>query len=301
MKCAKGKWMLSAWLCLSVLTGGLTAANTGTVEAAASVSPHVTAKEMERERNDKLIKFEQAAEDLYRDMQDGNTDGAHKDMERLTETLEGLSFKGLTSVEGIHALAESIMDVRETLARSEISSEEWATASARLRLAVNSLAHEEQALWLQYYKVMADDLDNMGKGRAKGSPAAVRQAFLALQAHYEVIRPAAIIRKESWEIHRFDSWMSYTDRLSGDDTWDEASISKAQRQGERLLKELFGRKTEEPVFLPLAGYENPWQWTLLIGGWIMLALAYTGIRKYRANQSIVSVQGNKDRADSYRL
>ncbi|HEY4391159.1 MAG TPA: hypothetical protein VGN02_07395, partial [Paenibacillus sp.] len=66
----------------------------------------------EQERADKLRQLEEATELLYQDMQQGNTQRANQDMEQVIEALERLSFKGLTSVEGIHALAESIMDVK---------------------------------------------------------------------------------------------------------------------------------------------------------------------------------------------
>ncbi len=271
------------------------------VQATANDSVVPNSVSVEQEHKEKLVLFEQAAEELYRDMQEGNTPGAHTHMERLTETLEDLSFKGLTSVEGIHALAESIMDVRETLARVEISPDEWAASSARLRLAVNSLVHQDHPLWLQYYKVLADDLGKMSKGRSTGSPVLFREAFLALQSHYATIRPAAVIRKDASEINRFDSWMSYTESLSDDKNWDEPAVGKAVRQGDRLLKELFDRKTEEPVFLPITGFSSPWYWSVLIGGWIVLALAYTGMRKYLADQTVTSVHAKKDRVDSYRF
>lgn len=294
------KIILYSLLGISFMLGGLLPYGAGSV-AAASDSPKETTKGLVEGDKEKLALFEQAAEELYRDMQEGNTQGAHQQMERLTDSLEGLSFKGLTSVEGIHALAESIIDVRETLARAEVSPEEWASSSARLRLAVNSLAHQDNALWLQYYKVMADDMEKMHRGRTKGSPALFREAFLALQSHYAMIRPAAVIRKDASEINRFDSWMSYVERLSNDKAWDEPSAGKAVSQGERLLKELFGRKTGEPVFLPITGFGSPWYWSVLIGGWIVLALAYTGLRKYRADQTVMSVHAKKDRADSYRF
>ncbi|MEF2964328.1 sporulation protein YpjB [Paenibacillus sp. M1] len=301
MKAAKWKRVKTVLLCLLALPAVLSQGPAEQAEAAASVPAQEAVKQPERERAEKLASFEQAAEDLYRAMQEGKTQEAHWDMDRLTENLEGLSFKGLTSVEGIHALAESIMDVRESLVRAEVSPEEWAESSAKLRLAVNSLVHKDKALWLQYYKIMSDDLANMSKGRAEGSRTLLREAFLALKSHYEVIRPAAVIDKNPSEINRLDSWMSYADRLSSDSTWDEPAISGAIEQGDRLIKELFGRRGDEPVFLPVGSIGNPWQWGLLIGGWILLALAYTGLRKYRADQSVTSVHAKRDRADSYRF
>lgn len=244
----------------------------------------------ESERAEKLQRLETAAERLYNNMQQGNAPAALEEMETLIDTLEGLSFKGLTSVEGIHALAESIMDARETLARVEVSQDEWIGKSARLRLAVNSLNHREGALWLKYYKVMADNLQSMEKARTGGEATVLLDSFQEFKGRYEVIRSAAIIAREPSEIAKFESWLSYVERLSNDKKLDQEELVRALDLGEGMLKELFGRRADEPVFLPITGYDNPWYWSALIGGWIVLTLSYAGIRKYRAQQIVTSAK-----------
>lgn len=294
----KGKlgWLL-VLLPLLLLADGVMAAASPAEKQSSGPAPVPVSQLSDEERGDKLKQLEAAAEALYGHMQQGHAEEAHAEMERLIAALEGVSFKGLTSVEGIHALAESIMDVRETLARAEIVPEEWTHSSAILRLAVNSLLHKDKGLWLQYYKVMADDMQQMNNARMGGQSEKLQTAFQNLQQHYETIRPAAAIRRDPSAVDRFDSWMSYAERLSSDRPVDETALKQAVRQGESALKALFGRKGE-PVFLPIAGYENPWYWSGLIGLWIVLALGYTGLRKYRAAQAITGV-GRTDE-DSYR-
>lgn len=254
----------------------------------------------EPERTEKLQRLETAAERLYNNMQQGNAPAALEEMETLIDALEGLSFKGLTSVEGIHALAESIMDARETLARIEVSQNEWIGTSARLRLAVNSLNHREGALWLKYYKVMADNLQSMEKARMGGEATVLRDSFQEFKSRYEVIRSAAIIAREPSEIAKFESWLSYVERLSNDKKLDQVALEQALDLGEGMLKELFGRRADEPVFLPITGYDNPWYWSALIGGWIVLTLSYAGIRKYRAQQIVTSARRREDQPNRNR-
>lgn len=246
-----------------------------------------------KERDDRLRSFEAVTERLYHVMQQGDTTAAHHEMDQLIEALEGLSFKGLTSVDGIHALAECIMDTRETINRVKLAPEEWIETSARLRLAVNSLTHQRDALWQQYYKVMSSSLQDMGKARSGGNRSEFKAAMQSLQSHYEMIRPAAIIQRDPSAIHKFNSWLSYVERLGSEAAWDEAALKGAIDQGAPLLQELFGRKGNEPVFLPLIGSRSPWYWSALIGGWILLALTYTAMRKYQAEQAVSSVRRPK--------
>jgi len=292
----KGSCLLAALsIILLLLQGSQAYADGLPVAQAADI------KITEQERADKLRQLETATELLYQDMQQGNTQKANQDMEQVIDALERLSFKGLTSVEGIHALAESIMDVKETLAKAVDGQEEWISSSARLRLAVNSLTHPKQALWHQYYKVLGEDLQRMNQARAGGSGAALREAYLSLKSHYELIRPAAVIRKDITEISRFDSWLYYTDSLTKEKDADMSALASALKQGEGFVKELFGKKGDEPVFLPIGGYGNPWSWSLLIGGWILLALFYTAYRKYRASQTVISVPGKNEKNDRFRF
>jgi len=292
----KGSSLLAALsIILLLLQGSQVYADGISVASAADV------KLTEQERADKLQQLEAATELLYQDMQQGNTQKANHDMEQVIEALERLSFKGLTSVEGIHALVESIMDVKGTLAKAVDGQEEWISSSARLRLAVNSLTHPKQALWHQYYKVLGEDLQRMNQARTAGSGEALRQAYLSLKSHYELIRPAAVIRKDISEINRFDSWLYYVDSLTNDTKADISALASTLQQGEGLVKELFGKKGDEPVFLPIAGYGNPWNWSLLIGGWILLALFYTAYRKYRASQIVITVPGKKEKNDRFRF
>lgn len=245
------------------------------------------------ERDERLKSFEAVTERLYNVMQQGDTSAAHQEMDQLIRTLEGLSFRGVTSVDGIHALAECIMDTRETINRVKLSPEAWVETSARLRLAVNSLTHKRDALWQQYYKVMSSSLQDMGKARSAGDRTGLKEALQSLQANYEMIRPAALIQRGAADVNKFDSWLSYMERLGGDASWDEAALSGAIDQGGPLLQELFGRKGHEPVFLPVIGIRSPWYWSALIGGWIMLALTYTAMRKYQAEQDVSPVQRPK--------
>ncbi|GAA0135522.1 hypothetical protein YSY43_23620 [Paenibacillus sp. YSY-4.3] len=252
-----------------------------------------------KERDERLRSFEAVTERLYNVMQQGDTSAAHQEMDQLIQTLEGLSFRGVTSVDGIHALAECIMDTRETINRVKLSPEAWIETSARLRLAVNSLTHKRDALWQQYYKVMFSSMQHMGKARSGGNRTEFKEALQSLQKNYEIIRPAAVIQRDSADVNKFDSWLSYVERLGGEASWDETALKGAIDQGGPLLQELFGRRGNEPVFLPIVGIKSPWYWSALIGGWIMLALTYTAMRKYQAEQAVSPVQRPKGNGGSF--
>ncbi|WP_433946460.1 sporulation protein YpjB [Paenibacillus sp. SN-8-1] len=244
----------------------------------------------------KMKELDSASEALYRYMQDGDGAKAQLEMDRVVKIVQTLSFQGLTSVEGIHALSETIMDTREALARSQSQPEEWRITSSRLRLAIDSLLHNEQPLWTQYYKLFTDDLSQLSKARTEEDVTGVKQAFNQLKEHYETIRPAAVIQLDPSLISRTDSWMSYMENLCAQKTSDPDALKGALGSGTDLIHDLFGKKRTEPTLLPITGTSNPWKWSLLIGGWIIVALTYTGIRNYNAYQEVRPVTGSKGRS-----
>ena len=238
-----------------------------------------------------LNKLVQTTDSLYESMQSGNAEAARQEVDTVSQLLGVISYQGMTGVEGIHELTACVIDVRTAVYKAEPSPEDWQLVSARLRLAVDSLTHVKGALWQQYYKVMLEDLEALKIGATDESARSVKDSFAEFKNHYSLIRPAALIRKEVSSVAALDSWVSYIENLSSGDTGQMVELQKALAAGQGLLSELFGKSRDEPVLLPIPGYSNPWNWTLLIGIWILLALAYTAYRKWLGAQEEIKPAG----------
>ncbi|MBP1999565.1 sporulation protein YpjB [Paenibacillus shirakamiensis] len=241
-----------------------------------------------------LKELDSASEALYRYMQDGDGERAQIEMSKVVQLLVDIPYKGLSSVEGIHALTETVLNTREALARSDHSVEEWRASSSKLRLAIDSLLHKDQALWHQYYRLISNDVDLIIRARAEGSAQEVKSSVQSLNTHYQTIRAAAIIQKDPSLIHQFDSWLSYLQGISTTKKMDAEALKGVLDQGDELVQSLFGKKKTEPVLLPMAGNAHPLRWGLLIGGWIILALMYTGFRNYTTYNEVRSARGMKN-------
>ncbi|WP_211744984.1 sporulation protein YpjB [Paenibacillus sp. Marseille-Q4541] len=228
----------------------------------------------------------QVATSLYRNALDYNLSAVREDVGELTRQVEKFSFDGLTTVEGMHALTETIVEVKEASASVQAASDSLQHASAKLRLAVDSLAHPDKALWLQYYKIIKEDLLSIEEEASNEEGTAMVAKYAELESHYETIRPAAIIRRQPYEIERFDSWMSYLKGLTLRNGSEPQDILDALKQGDEFANALFGKEKDETAFVPFAGGPEPWAANLFIGSAIVAVLAYVGYRKYRGiNQS----------------
>jgi len=227
----------------------------------------------------------EAVETLYRDVVDGDITKVRIETERIEKLFTSSSFQGLTEVEGIHALAECIVEVKIATAQATLQPELWLQAIAKLRLAADSLSNKQQPLWHQYYKVVREDLSRMQSQLNLNDKEGLKEAYDSLQTHYELIRPAIVIQKKPFEVNMIDSWISYAGGVSTMTTSKPETIRSMISQGEEHFNMLFGKKKDEPAFAPQIQY-NTSNMGLWIGAiFIVAILSYVGYRKYRGEQS----------------
>ncbi|MFC9709918.1 sporulation protein YpjB [Paenibacillus sp. NPDC056933] len=227
---------------------------------------------------------EEAAQ-LYRHALDHDIEEVRGSILRISKGLEHISFEGQTTVEGIHALSETIVEVKEAAVRVKSDDASLQQASAKLRLAADSLANPAKPLWLQYYKIVKNDLDALSTAADQQQSAAIiASRYALLEEHYETIRPAAMIRREPYEIAQLDAWLSHTKGLTTAKKPDIAQLKSMVVHGEELVNQLFGREKDESAFVPFVEGPNRRAAGLFISSVIVAALGYAGYRKYRAQQ-----------------
>lgn len=227
-------------------------------------------------------RLEQASEDLYAYVLEGNVAKARQKSEEISQIFISSSFDGMTSVEGVNALSSLIMDLKATLAAAEISPEKWEAAAARLRLAANSLNHPRQPMWLQYYKLIREDLNEMEQSAGANDLQGWKAALTRLQSRYNNIRPAVVISRPPEVVNAFDSWLSYAAGVpSSSQPVERARLLEIVSYGQDAARVMFGKERDEPALsLPLAPPEYS-TWAVLAGAFIIGVLAYTAYRKYR--------------------
>lgn len=227
-------------------------------------------------------RLEQAAESLYSYVLEGDIARARRESTEISKIFVSSSFDGLTSVEGVNALSTVIMDLNSTLSAAQISPEKWEAAAARLRLAANSLNHPRQPMWLQYYKVIREDLNDMEQSAAVSDLEGWKTAVSRLQNRYDNIRPAVQISRPAEVVNAFDSWLSYAAGIpSSSQAIERTRLLEIISYGQDAVRVMFGKERDEPALsLPLTQQEYG-GWGLLAGMFILAALAYAGYRKYR--------------------
>ncbi|WP_179032752.1 sporulation protein YpjB [Paenibacillus kribbensis] len=228
-----------------------------------------------------IQKLDQAAAILYRDVMDGNIEKARADVGEVSRWFSTGQVQASLSVEAIHALSGSILEVQQATQSVQASPDEWVKAAANLRLATDALAHPRQPLWQQYYKILKEDVSGLNTQFAKGNMKGFAAGAAVLEDHYETIRTAALIDGKTSEVVRTDSWISYVKGLGDRQNVDASAIRGALEQGNPTLNALFGREKDATALAPFIPRESERRAELAIGMVVLLALTYVGYRKYR--------------------
>lgn len=226
--------------------------------------------------------LEQAAEALYGYVLEGDVMKVRQETEEISRILVSSSFEGMTSVEGINALSGVIMDLKAAVASAKGSQQQLEATATRLRLAANSLNQPGQPIWLQYYKLIREDLNAMEQSGATNDLTGWKTAVERLQGRYENIRPAVIVSRQPEVVNAFDAWLSYAAGIpSSSQKIERARLLEIVSYGQDAVRVMFGKEKDEPALsIPLASQEFG-IWGGLAASFIIAVLAYAGYRKYR--------------------
>lgn len=286
----RSRYYLTVILVFCWLLTGIDSADASTVhDRAVKGSTDVVKAVNGKEAAEQL---ERAAESLYGYVLEGDVTKVRQVTDEISRIFVSSSFEGLTSVEGINALSGVIIDLKAAVAAVKITPQEIETTAVKLRLAANSLNHPEQPIWLQYYKLVHEDLNAMENSGAVNDMAGWKTALGKLQTRYENIRPAVIVSRQPEVVNAFDSWLSYAAGiLSSSQKIERTRLIEIVSYGQDAVRVMFGKdKNEQALSLPLSQHEFG-VWGGLAASFIICSLAYVAYRKYRGeNQKWKPVQ-----------
>ncbi|MFC5699916.1 sporulation protein YpjB [Cohnella faecalis] len=230
--------------------------------------------------------FRDAAELLYKSVQDGDKLESLRRMQQTERGFLALRLEGLTSVEGVQALSNSIAGLKRQIVSVSPDHQRWKTAAAEVRLAADALANPGEPMWHRYRAVVLDDLNSLDKAlKSEGaSSLRARSAFQALNNHYRLIRTAVLLSTEPFVAERADSAMAYASRVMSAAKADAKLTDNLIPALTNALEGVFPNKDEEPtVSVPASG--PTWGWSAMIGSIVVAMLTWVGWRRYRSDMS----------------
>ncbi|NIK67742.1 sporulation protein YpjB [Paenibacillus sp. BK720] len=240
------------------------------------------------ESRNELLRLDETAAALYEAAYTNNRQAGYKYVQQLDKLMNKSDIRQAGQAAGWKLMDESIASITYTLKNGKVTSD-WLTAAARIHLTTDALLRPDHALWLQYEKVMLEDLERVNRSwnrQTDDGAIAARAAMNSFNQHLSRIEAAASMQRPTERIDELRDRMQYTNVLleagmkgQTKQDWTDNSISDLEFSVNRLFDN--GQpQDEEPVVAPI-GEAHPISWILLLGAIIMAVLTYTGWRKYK--------------------
>jgi len=277
--------------CVAMIMAGMWGtSNTVRAEVAQPISELVLSEApvQETDARNSITKLNETAAAMYRNVAGGNIFEARKQLAQMEKIIETTGFDGLT-VEGIEALTSSVVDAKRAFNSLTLPHDQAVLAAARIRLATDAVAHPKNPMWLQYYKIVTDDLDRIADSVNRHDANKIKLALQDLKQHISVIRPALLINRAPYQVEMVDSFLIFLQSQLSTIPVQAQTVDSGIKRFKAVVNDLFMKK-EEPVYLPVVPNNNPWIGSIWIGLAILTALTYVGWKKYRAERDYTRVR-----------
>ncbi|NEN82057.1 sporulation protein YpjB [Paenibacillus elgii] len=272
------------WLALSVSLM-LVATGCGEGEGANEMS----AAKPSAEQVQKTELLGRTAEELYQKAKQGHVSGSLMALQQLSDQIPKIRFEGLTSIEGMNALTRAVTDAKRVFNAASFKPEEGMVAAAKIRLAADALSHPHTPLWLQYDKLLSDDVDLLEKAATDKNRAEVRKGAALLEQHIGIIRPSLLISRNPADVEKLDSLATFIKLQAQGEGELYRNVLNAVPPLRGLLDKLF-LKRETTAYLPYPEQQNPILWIVTLGSVILASLGFAAWRLSKKNGGLVPVR-----------
>ncbi len=229
------------------------------------------------------------AEELYQKAKQADVPGSLMALQQLSDQIPKIRFEGLTSIEGMNALTRAVTDAKRVFNAASFKSEEGWIAAAKIRLAADALSHPHTPLWLQYDKLLSDDVNLLEKAAADKNRAEVRRGAALLEQHIGIIRPSLLISRSPADVEKLDSLVTFIKLQAQGEGEPYRNVLNAVPPLRGLLDTLF-LKRETTAYLPYPEQQNPILWIVTLGSVILASLGFAGWRLSKKNGGLVPVR-----------
>jgi sporulation protein YpjB len=250
---------------------------------AVAVPNEETSKQIER--------FNQLGEAVYNHTLQGKFSEARKEIIEMGDLIPKMRLEGITTLMGVRALADTLLLGNKAFNTIQIKPEQVLMASTRIRLMADALAHPNTPLWLQYNKLIQEDLRIMEQASNQKQIKDLKNAFSDLTSHYQTILPALQVSLQEEDVTKIDSVFRYMQNELNFASIRYPDVNRALKTLKEQWENLFQLKSETTALLPFIESSDPvLLWMLWIGSFIIVILGFAAWRMRRARDGIVTIK-----------
>ncbi|TVX92913.1 sporulation protein YpjB [Paenibacillus agilis] len=250
------------------------------VWAIMSMPPYVQAA-VNKQSDVNILNWKEAdrlAAAMYKDSVNGNMTNIHANMKSFTTVLSAPGMFDHMTYEQMKAITDSVIRFKQTLVAAKQDEQQLERAAARLRLVIDAVTHEQDAMWRQYAAVIMDEMKQMAEAK---SAVVWKQVSLQWLEHMDRLLPAASVDRPTEVIEMASSMIALVNKGIRDEVKHE-DVQRALKDYESIiLDNLFGSTKDLETIAPIVEEPIPMQVLIWLGCIVTVTLAYVAYQKYR--------------------
>lgn len=247
--------------------------------------------------NEQLQRVEllnQTADEMYKKVMQGDITGGRDVLQQVSDLVTTIRYEGLTTLEGLNALTDTITQGKRVFNAVGFKPDEGQVAAAQIRLATDALSHPEQPMWLQYYKLLQEDLNGIEQAAKSEKLPDFQKSVAVFERHISILHPSLLISRDPTDVEKLDSLVTFVSGQARSEKSPYQPVTNLLPTIHQLIDKLFLKK-DATAFLPVVDDKNPILWTFAIGSVILAALGFAGWRLAKKDNGMVLVRKKDER------
>lgn len=250
----------------------------------ADVAPSAeTSKQIER--------FNQMGDDVYSKTLEGEFLQARTGIIQMNTLIPKMRLDGVTTPSGIKALSDTLVQAITVFNAVQLDTEQALFQSARIRLMADALSHPNTPLWLQFNKVIQEDLYVMDQASKQEKLQNLKQAFTQMKVHYLTIQPALQVSLQDEENNKLVRAIHNVQNELQASSISPTSLNHAIKALRVMMEDLFQIKSEATTYLPFMDTKEPvLHWVIVLSAIILIILCFVAWRMRVTRNNIITIR-----------
>jgi sporulation protein YpjB len=242
------------------------------------------------ETSKQIERFSQMGNEVYTMTVKGDFLEARKEIIQMSELIPQMRLEGVTTIQGIKAMADTLLQAIKVYNAVQLDTEQALFQSARIRLMADALSHPNTPLWLQYNKVIQEELHVMEQASKQKKYEELKTAFIALKKHYLSIQPALQVSLQEAEAAKLESVFQFMQNELQTSPIKSVNLIHAIKTLQNVMDDLFQIKAEATAYLPFMEPNEPkLHWMIVLAAIIMIILGFAAWRMRASRDDIITI------------
>jgi sporulation protein YpjB len=242
------------------------------------------------ETSKQIALFSQMGDEVYTKTLKGDFVQARKEIIQMSDLIPQMRLEGVTTILGIKAMVDTLLQAIKVYNAVQLDTEQALFQSARIRLMADALSHPNTPLWLQYNKIIQEELHVMEQASKQKKYEMLKMAFIELKKHYISIQPALQVSLKEAEAVKLESVFQFMQNELQTSPMRSANLIHAIKELQDVMDNLFQIKAEATAYLPFMEPNEPkLHWMIVLAAIIVIILGFAAWRMRAAKYDIITI------------